>query len=141
MIDDRGGFLSRDAKSLRQSKRGHAVGDAVVDHLAALAHLGCHLALRHAEDPRRGGHMNVRAALERVDHRGLATQRGDNAQFNLRVIRGQQQVIVPARHERLAYLLAESRTNRNVLQVWILRVQPPGGGGQLVEGGVDAAGP
>ena len=48
-------------------------------------------------------------------------------------------MLLVARDEGAADFAALRGADRDVLQIRVLRIEPAGGGGELVEGGVDAA--
>src|SRR5690606_7816157 len=88
---------------------------------------------------RRGGGVDVAVPAERGGHRFVAGERGHHAEFDLRVVAGKEGESL-ARDDGLADLASEGGADRDVLEVRIGGGQAAGGGDELVELGVDAAG-
>ena len=82
--------------------------------------------------------MHVGAALERVDQTGIVGEVREHAQLDLRVVGGEQPAAFVG-DERAPQLATARGAHRHVLEVRRLRRDPAGGGGELVEGRVDAA--
>ena len=83
--------------------------------------------------------MDVFAAAEGVDQGRVLREVGEDAQLDLAVVGGQQQV-AGLGHEGLADAPALGGADGDVLQVRVGGRDAPGGRHRLVEGGVDAAG-
>ena len=79
-----------------------------------------HLIQRNVKDARRGRLVDVLAVAEGLDHVGLAAQGRDDAEFDLRVIGREQDVVLVARNERLADLAAAFGADGNVLQIRVV---------------------
>ncbi len=94
---------------------------------------------REIENLGRSGGVHVEVVAECPEKPLVAGQVRHDAQFDLRIVGGQQHVAI-RRHECLANLAALGRADRDVLQVRIGRRQAPGGGNRLVIGGMDAPG-
>ena len=92
-----------------------------------------------AEHLRRRAIVDVLAARERVDQHLLARQVRQDAQLDLRVVGGDQDV-AGLGDERAADVAPDLGADRDVLQVGIAAAQAPGRGDRLVEAGMDAAG-
>ena len=109
LVNDVAGFLARDAQALGQAEGRDAVSDSEVNHLRLAPHLGRHPVEGDAKDPGRGGGMDVDARVERLQHGRLAAQRRNDAQLDLRVIRGQEPILVIARARRPCGFPARAR--------------------------------
>ena len=96
-------------------------------------------ARERAEDLARGAVVDVLARAEGVDERRVAREVGEDAQLDLAVVGGEEEV-ARLGHEGLADAPALRGADRDVLEVRVGRGEPAGGGDRLVEGGVDAAG-
>ena len=68
------------------------------------------------KDFRGGTRMHVLSAVERVDKARVAADMRQKPQFDLRIVRADEDVAF-ARDERLADLASLGRAHRNVLQV------------------------
>lgn len=117
--------------------RSHAVEQAEIDGLGLPAFVRGDGGLGLVEEKRGRAGVDVRLAGERGA--GLfARKMGQYAQFDLQVVRRHQQM--PRRgHETFPHPPAEIAPDGDVLQVGVGAGKPPGGRGQVVEGGVDAA--
>src|SRR5207249_814235 len=95
--------------------------------------------VRDLEPLRRRARVDVLAAPERLDNRGVARQVGEDAELDLRVVGGDEPPPL-LRDERGADPPAELGPGRDVHEVRVLRGEPPGRRHELVERRVDAAG-
>jgi len=138
-VDERLGVGTRDAKPLGESEGGDAVADAVVDHFSLVALGFGDLSKRQSEDFGSGGAVDVFAAGERFEESGVLSECGKNAEFDLRVVGGEESVFLVARDESAADFATRNGADGDVLQVGVLRVEAACGGRELIEGGVDAA--
>ena len=77
-----------DAKLLREPERAHPVDQPEVDGLDVTALVGRDLRERHAEDIGGSRPVDVRAFLKRAQERGIGRQVRHDAQFDLRIIGG-----------------------------------------------------
>ena len=125
---------------LRETEGGNPVDDAEIHHLRRAAHLRGDAFQRHTEDARGGRGVNVLTRLEGLDHRGISAERSHHPQLDLRIVGGKDHKIRAARHESAPDLASLLGTDRNVLQVRIVRGEAAGRGEELVEGRVDAPG-
>ena len=116
-----------------------AVDDAEVDGLGAAAVLGVDFAGGHAEDLRGGEGVDVVAAAVGLDQQRVGGEVGEQAQLDLRVVGGEQQV-AGLGDEGGANLAAQLGADGDVLQVGIDGREASGGRAGHVEGGVQAAG-
>jgi len=82
--------------------------------------------------------MNVLSIPERFHQNRVARHMGQQAQFNLRIVR-HDEFPSRTRDECRANLPAQLRSNGNVLQIRVRRREPSRGGARLVETGVQAA--
>ena len=94
---------------------------------------------RHAEDLRSGESVNVIAAAVGFHQQRIFREVGQQAQFDLRIVRGQQHV-AGFDGEGGANLAAQFGADGNILQIRIGRRQPSRRRAGLSEGGVQAAG-
>ncbi len=138
-VDDFFGFGPRKRRLIAQSKRGHPVNDAKIDRLRVRTLLARHLREGHAKNLGRRSRVNVLAAPERLQHRGILAHGGNDAQFNLRVVGTEQYMVGITGNKEVADATAALRSDRNVLQVRVGGRQAAGRGHCLVEGRVDAA--
>ena len=83
--------------------------------------------------------MYVFSVAEGFDHRGIPTHRGDQAEFYLRVIRREQNVVLVSGHKGLADGLAAQAADGDVLKVGLVGAESPGSGRSLTVNGVYAA--
>ena len=96
---------------------------------------------RHAVDLAGHAGVDVLVALEGLAEPLVGRVMGQHPQFDLRVVGRHQRPALLAGHEGRADLAAGLGPHGNVLQVGIVRAQPPGGRDHLVERGMHAAGP
>ena len=94
-----------------------AAADSVVDHLRLVALFLGDFRQGQAEDAGRRGAMDVLAAGERLKQAGVLRQRGEDAQFDLRVVGGEDPVVALARDESAANLATLRGADRDILQV------------------------
>ena len=95
--------------------------------------LGCHHQRRHAEYLRSGERVDVIAAPKSFHQQWVFREMRQQAQFDLRVVGGQQDV-AGFGGEGGANFAAQFGADRNVLQVRIGRRQASGRGSGLPEG-------
>ena len=136
--DELAGVGLRNLQAVGQPEGGDAVQDAEVDRLGGAPHILGHLILRHAEDVRSHRRVDVLAALEGLYHPLVATDVRHDAQLNLRIVGGQDNVVFVGGHESLADVATPLGAHRDVLQVRVHRAETPRGGDRLRERGVDA---
>ena len=94
---------------------------------------------RNAEDLRGGERVDVVAAAVGFDQQRIAREVSEQAQFDLRIIGGEQDV-AGFGDEGGANAASEFGADGNVLQIGIGGGKPSGGGSGLAEGGVQASG-
>ena len=123
---------------LGQGEVGDAVDDAEVHRLGPAAHLVGHLLRGHAEHLGGGDGVDILPSAEGGNHVLVPRNVGQQAQFNLGVVRIHQH---PPRggHKHLAQLRPQLGADGDVLEVGLGGAQPPGGGDGVLEGGVDAS--
>ena len=138
-LDVGGGFLAGDAELVGQPKRRDAVDDAEIDRFRPAAHLARHVLDRHAEHFRCRHGVNVEPVAERLLEHGNVGDLRKQPQFDLRIIR-RHQLVAGRGDEGAADLAAVLGAHGDVLQVRLVRRQPPGGGRRQRVGGVDAMG-
>ena len=126
-------------KILRQSESREPVDDSEVHDLGLAAMIGGDHQRRHAEDLRGGESVDVVAAAVGFDQQRIFREVSQQAQFDLRIVRGQQHV-AGFDGEGGANLAAQFGADGNVLQIRIGRRQPSGRRAGLAEGGVQTAG-
>lgn len=83
VLNDRGCLGAGNAEALAQAEGADAIDDAEIDHLRRAAHLGQHAVEFDAINTCCGGLVNVVALREGFDHRGIAAERGHDAEFDL----------------------------------------------------------
>ncbi|VTR68523.1 hypothetical protein DESC_710019 [Desulfosarcina cetonica] len=121
-----------------QTKGAHAVDDAEIDCLGLAAQLvGDHLG-EHLEYLGGRAGVDILVLLEGLDENRILRTVGQDAQFDLGVIR-REQLPAATRNEGLADFAPLFGADGDILQVGIAAAQPAGGRHGLVEGGVDAA--
>src|SRR5690606_35021484 len=84
-----------------------------------------------------GGAVDVMSRFECIQHVFVLTERGHQAEFNLRVIGRYKDIPLLSWNKSLPDLPPPFRANRNVLQVWVGRAQPSRGCDRLVVRGMD----
>ena len=84
--------------------------------------------------------MNVEILLESIEQGSFVAQRGDDPQFDLRIIGRKQQILIVSRDEGLPDFAAVLGPNWDILEIGILRIEPARGGGGLLVSGVNAPG-
>ena len=84
-----------------------------------------------------GGAVDVRPVQKRLPHGLVPGDVGQNAQFNLRIIRVHQRLAVPG-HKVPPQTAAQLGADGDVLQIRLGGGDAPGAGLGLHEGGVDA---
>src|SRR3990170_1865819 len=131
-------LLLGDADIRCQSKGTHPVHNAEVDRLCPAAHLWGDLTGREAEDLCRGPRMDVLTLLECRCQQLIPGHVGQDTEFDLRVIRRQEQTPL-VRRKGLPAPLSHIRPYRDVLEIGLTARQPPCGGYCLAEGGMHAA--
>src|SRR5580692_2550466 len=85
-------FGGLDAELLRESEGREAVDDAEVYDLGLAPVVGCDHEWGHAEDLRGGQGVNVVATAVGFDEQRIARKMGEQTQFDLRIIGGEQNV-------------------------------------------------
>ena len=90
--DKFGSFLCVDAELLREAEGREAVNHAEIDDFGDAAVLGCLRKRRDAKHFLRRAGMNVFAATKSFDEHGILGEMRENAQFDLRIIGGKQQI-------------------------------------------------
>ncbi len=133
------GLLAGDRKLARKAEGAHPVNEAKVDRFGGAALLWADLAERHAEDFSGGGAVHVLALAEGGEQALIAREVGHDPQFDLRIIRREQQ-IAWGRDEGAADAAALLGAHRDVLKVRIRAREPARARDRLVELGVDATG-
>ena len=116
-VDHLAGLGHGDVQRLGESEGLLAVDDAEVHRLGAAAQLRCHRLHRQTEDARGRGGVEIRPGVECRHQVLVAGQMREQAQLDLRVVRRQEQLARPQRHEATADLAAELGAHGNVLQV------------------------
>ena len=129
----------RDPGPRGQAEVAHPIGDPEVHHLGHRALVGGHFRRLLVEHPGGRLSMDVRPAGEGVTEMLVARDVGEDAQLDLRVVRGEERHVGAAGDERVADPPAERRPDRDVLEVRIRRAQAPGRRDGLVEGRMEAA--
>ena len=115
----------RGAELPRQAEPRNPIDDAEIDRLGAPARHRVHALHRHAEHFAGGTGMDVLAALEAFAQRGDVGHMRQQPQLDLRVV-GADQQIARFGDERMPDAATLFSADRDVLQVWIGRRQPPG---------------
>src|SRR5277367_3375603 len=95
---------------------------------------------RNIEDFLRGARVNVFTAAESLHQYWIFREVREDAQLDLRVIRGEKQGTGRGNESR-ANFASELRTDRNILQVRVGRAEPPSHRAGLAKTRVQAAGP
>ena len=140
LVNQFGSFFARDTQLFAEAKRADAVYDAEVDGLGIAAQVLAHLFHRDAVDFGSGGGMNVVVVGEGVNHVAVMGKGGDDAQLDLRVVGGQQDIVVVAGHKGAADFAAPFGAYGDVLQVRIAAGKASGGGDSLIVDGVETVG-
>ena len=105
-VDEALRLCHRDFQVAGEAEGGHAVEHAEVHDLRVAAHVGGHAVQRHAVDGGGRAGVDVDAFLVAFDEGDVPAQVGEHAEFNLRVIDGENHVVRVLRHECGADLLA-----------------------------------
>ena len=126
-VDVAFGFAGLDAQLAAQAERADAIDDAEIDRLGPAPHQTGHLRHRHTEHLAGRPAVNILAGGERLAERRHVRHMGQQAQFDLRVVRTHQ-YMARRRDEGLADAAALLRPDRDILQVGVVGRQPPGGG-------------
>src|SRR3990172_4079498 len=132
-------LLLGDADVGCQSKGAHPVHNAEVDRLCPAAHLRGDLRRRESEDLCRGPRMDVLTLLECGSQQLIPGHVGQDTEFDLGVIRRQEQTPLVCR-KGLPDPLSHIRPYGNILEIGLAARQPPCGCYRLTEGGVHTAG-
>src|SRR5690606_10675827 len=110
-----------DLQAFRQPPAGNTVENREIDGFGARTSV----AIDRAEQFLRGAVMNIltsgKSGFQRID---IGNMRG-KAQFNLAIVGGQYD-IAGRGDKSLTDLPADFRADRNILQIWFGRRQPPG---------------
>ena len=128
-------FRLLEPQAVREPEGRQPVGDSVVDHLRDVALLSRHFRGKDSERLPGGPRMQILAGKEAVAQHRIPGDVRQDAQLDLAVVRAEQ-LPSRARNERLADLRAERRPDGDVLEIWIDRGEPAGGGDRLIERGV-----
>ena len=134
-VDELLRLLTAHARVFRKTKSADAVNQAEIDRFCAGTERRIHLIQRHVEDFAGSARVNVLPRAEGFHQCVVAGKVRHQAKLNLAVIRVQQ---YPARAR--TDFLALLRADGDVLQIRLAGRNAPGGGGDLVEGGVYAPG-
>ena len=102
------------------------------------AHQGRYLRLVYAEYLSSRGGVDVLAGAERLLHGFVIGNVGKHPQLNLAIVRIHQHTAPPG-DKHLPDFRTQVGAYRDVLQVRLGGGQPPGGGDEILEGGVDSA--
>ena len=132
-------LFARHADILREREIRDAVHDAEVDRLARGAHLRRDLLKRHMVDLGSRCGVNILPVLEGFDHVLVLRDMREHAQFDLRIIRVNQDVIFVRCDKHAAQFAAKLGADRNILQVRFGRGQASGGGHGLLKMRVNAS--
>ncbi len=116
------GLLQGDSHGPGQAGLRDAVGDAEVHGLGETAHLRRGLFRGYTEDLQRGRPVEVLILAEDLDQALVPGDVGEDAQFDLRVVGGDQHV-AGRRDEGAADLRAQLAADRDVLQIGIAAAQ------------------
>jgi len=138
LFDVGAGLALVDAKLRGEAEGRDAVDDAEVDGLGAVARFFVELGDGDAEDLGGGEDVDVLAGAVGVDEERVLREVGHEAQLDLRVVCGEEQV-AGGGDEGGANLAAERGADGDVLQVGVGGREAAGGRADLVECGVDAA--
>ena len=115
-----------DAQLLRESERRQAINDAEINGLRGAAVFRRLRERSDAENLLCRARMDVFAIPERVDQHGIFRKVRHDAQFDLRVVGGEQYVALFC-HKSSANFAAQLRSNGNILQIRIAGAQPARG--------------
>ena len=127
-----------DVELSREAERRDAVDDAEVHSFRPGTNFFGHRRRVDFEDLGGGEGVDVFAGAVGVEQEGVLREVGHEAEFDLRVVGGHQQVALGG-DEAGADFTANGGTDGDVLQVGIDRAETARGGANLVECGVDAA--
>ena len=127
----------RHADLRSQAKGADAVDDAEIDRLRPPPRIGVHLGERHAEHLARGQRVNVDPVAEGLLQLGHVGDMGGEPQLDLAVI-GRQQQMPGLGDKGAADAAAFLGADRDVLQVGVVRREPPGRRHRERVGGVHA---
>ena len=139
-VDEALRLCHRDFQVARKAECGHAVEHTEVHDLRVAAHVGGHAVQRHAVDGGGGTGVDVDAFLVAFDEGNVPAQVRKHAEFNLRVIDGENHVVRVLRYECGADLLAEIAADGDVLQVRVAARKAACGGAPLDKARVNALG-
>ncbi len=131
-VDDLRGLGVGDAEAPSEAEGGDAVDDAEVDHLRAAALVLGDLLERDAMDLGGDGGVDVLPFEEGLDERGVARQMGEDAELDLGVVGGDEDM-AGVGDEGLADVAADLGADGDVLEVGVAGAEAPGGGDGLVE--------
>src|SRR6185503_8551945 len=109
----------------------HPVDDPEVEHLRDVSPLLGDLVLVHVEAGCRGPAVNVGALAKGGGQSGIAGHVREDAQLDLRVVRGEEDEVGATRNERAPDAATEWRADRDVLKVRVLAREPAGRGDRL----------
>src|ERR1700691_5825715 len=137
--DELRGFLLIDAELLGQAKRRQPVNHAEINNFRDAAMFARLRKRGDVENFLRGARVNVLPATKGFDEYRVAREMRENAQLDLRIIRGKKTASRRG-DERGANFTAQLRANGNILQIWSRRAEASGRGAGLTEARVQPAG-
>ena len=141
LVDQFLALSPRDVEPFGESEGGDAVDDTEIDGLGAPAHLVGHAVGVHVIDLHGRRRVDVLVLDEGLHHALVPAELGRDAQFDLGIVRGHQEVVVVPRHEGLADLAAHLRADRYGLKVGSVGLDPARGDHGLFVGGMHAPRP
>ncbi len=133
------GFRQGQLGGAGEPKGAHAINQPKVDGFGVPALVFIHLFQRDVINRGGGGGMNILPLAERFQHGFILRNMRHDAQFNLRIV-NRDQPGARRGDKALTHASAKLRPRGDVLQVRILRGNPPGGGARLIERGVNSTG-
>ncbi len=137
--DKPGGLLLRESCALRKAEVAHPVDDAKIDGLGQATHFRRHLRQANAQDRGRSAGVDILIAPEGCLQLRIARDVGQDAQFDLRIVRFQE----PASwwgDEGLPHLSSHFRPDGDILQVRVAGGEPACDRSRLIIRGVQATG-
>ena len=140
LADERRRFAARDGELRGQAEGRDAVENAEVDALGHAPLVGGDIGNVEVEDAGGGGGVDVEVGVEGLEHAMVAGQGGDDAELDLGIVGGEDQMLVVGGDDGGAYLASAGGADRYVLQVGVGRREAAGGGDGLMIDGVQAAG-
>ena len=134
------GLRTRDAQTLGEPEDGDAVDDTEVGGFRLPAHIAGYFFYRDSVDLGGCGGVDIRSALESLDHMRVTAQVGHDTKLDLGVVGREEEAIRIVRDKCLTDLTAQIVPYRNVLQVRIGRAEASGRCYRLVERGMYLSG-